>query len=73
MRLPVVQGLHAMLCFGLARLLGSVAAGYAAEVDLAWAFVLGSCLSALAFTWLWLRFHDPEADAALRTHNPAPA
>lgn len=68
-----VQGLYAMLCFGLARLLGSVAAGYAAEVDLAWAFVLGSCLSALAFTWLWLRFHDPEADAALRIHNPAPA
>ena len=67
-----VQGLYAMLCFGLARLLGSVAAGYAAEVDLAWAFVLGSCLSALAFTWLWLRFHYPEADAALRIHNPAP-
>lgn len=68
-----VQGLFAMLCFGLARLLGSVAAGYAAQVDLAWAFVLGSCLAALAFTWLWLRFHDPEADAALRIHNPTPA
>ena len=65
-----VQGLYAMLCFGLARLSGSVAAGYAAEVDLAWAFVLGATLSALAFIWLLLRFHDPDADAALRARDP---
>jgi predicted MFS family arabinose efflux permease len=55
-----------MLCFGVARLLGSVAAGYAAEVDLAWAFVLGALLSAIAVAWLWLRFHDSAADTALR-------
>ncbi len=67
-----VQGLYAMLCFGVARLLGSVAAGYAAEVALAWAFALGSALAALALAWLWLRFHDPAADAALRGRAPAP-
>ncbi len=67
-----VQGLYAMLCFGLARLSGSVAAGYAAEVDLAWAFVLGSTLSALALAWLWLRFHDLAADTAFRTRDAAP-
>jgi PPP family 3-phenylpropionic acid transporter len=61
-----VQGLFTMLCFGVARLLGSVAAGYAAEVDLAWAFVLGALLSAIAVAWLWLRFHDSAADTALR-------
>jgi len=61
-----VQGLFTMLCFGVARLAGSVAAGYAAEVDLALTFVLGAALSALALIWLWLRFHDLEADTALR-------
>lgn len=64
-----VQGLFTMLCFGVARLAGSVAAGYAAEVDLALAFVLGAALSALALIWLWLRFHDLEADTALRVRT----
>lgn len=68
-----VQGLHTMICYGVARLLGSVAGGYAAELDLAWAFVLGAALSALAFAWLWQRFHDPDADAALRAREPAAA
>ncbi len=49
-----VQGLHAMLCFGVARVLGSVAGGYAAEVDLTWAFTLGAVLSGIAAVWLWL-------------------
>jgi PPP family 3-phenylpropionic acid transporter len=61
-----VQGLYAMVCFGVARLLGSVAGGYAAEVDLAWAFALGAALAAAAFVWLAAAFHDPEADKALR-------
>lgn len=66
-----VQGLYAMLCFGVARLLGSVAAGYAAEVALAWAFALGAALSGLALAWLWLGFRDPAADLALRARKPA--
>lgn len=61
-----VQGLHAMLCFGLARLLGSVLGGYAADLALALAFALAAALAALAWLWLWLRFVDPEADASLR-------
>lgn len=66
-----VQGLHAMLCFGLARLLGSVLGGYAADVTLALAFALAAALAAIAWLWLWLRFLDPEADATLRP-TPAP-
>lgn len=61
-----VQGLHAMLCFGVARLLGSVLGGYAADITLALAFALAAALAAIAWLWLWLRFHDPEADATLR-------
>lgn len=61
-----VQGLYAMLCFGIARLLGSVAAGYAAGLGLAWAFALGAALAALALLWLWIAFVDPEAETALR-------
>ena len=66
-----VQGLHAMLCFGLARLLGSVLGGYAADITLALAFALAAALAAIAWLWLWLRFLDPEADATLRP-TPAP-
>lgn len=66
-----VQGLHAMLCFGLARLLGSVLGGYAADLTLALAFALAAALAAIAWLWLWLRFLDPEADATLRP-TPAP-
>jgi len=62
-----VQGLYAMICFGVARLLGSVAGGYAAGLGLAWAFGLGAVLAATALVWLWLRFFDPAADAALRS------
>jgi len=57
-----VQGLYAMICFGVARLLGSVAGGYAAGLGLAWAFGLGAVLAAAALLWLWLRFFDPAAD-----------
>ena len=62
-----VQGLYAMLCFGVARLLGSVAGGYAAGLGLAWAFGLGAVLAAAALLWLWLRFFDPAADTSLRS------
>lgn len=62
-----VQGLYAMICFGVARLLGSVAGGYAAGLGLAWTFGLGAVLAAAALLWLWLRFFDPVADAALRS------
>ncbi len=62
-----VQGFYAMICFGVARLLGSVAGGYAAGLGLAWAFGLGAVLAAAALVWLWLRFFDPAADAALRS------
>ena len=62
-----VQGLYAMLCFGVARLLGSVAGGYAAGFGLAWAFGLGAVLAAAALLWLWLRFFDPAADTSLRS------
>ncbi len=61
-----VQGLYAMLCFGFARLLGSVVGGYAAGLGLAWAFGVGAVLAGFALLWLWLRFFDPAADAALR-------
>ncbi|MBK7824753.1 MFS transporter [Nannocystis sp.] len=61
-----VQGLHVMLCYGLARVLGSVIGGYAADLALALAFALAAALAALAWLWLWLRFHDPEVDAILR-------
>jgi PPP family 3-phenylpropionic acid transporter len=61
-----VQGLYAMLCFGVARLLGSIAAGYAAGNGLAWAFALAAALAAVALVWLWLAFVDPEAELALR-------
>jgi len=66
-----VQGLYAMLCFGLARLLGSVLGGYAAEIELRWAFVLGAALALIAFLWLACAFHDPDVDVALRKRNPA--
>lgn len=64
-----VQGLYAMLCFGVARLLGSVAGGYAAEIELRWAFALGAVFSVAATAVLVLGFHDPEVDIALRTSN----
>lgn len=66
-----VQGLYAMLCFGLARLVGSVLGGYAAEIALQWAFVLGAALSLVAFVWLLVAFHDPDVDIALRKRSPA--
>ncbi|HEY0136996.1 MAG TPA: MFS transporter [Nannocystis sp.] len=62
-----VQGIYAMVCFGVARLLGSVAGGYAAGRGLAWAFGLGAVLAATALVWLWLRFFDAAADTALRS------
>ena len=62
-----VQGLYAMVCFGVARLLGSVAGGYAAGLGLAWTFGLGAVLAAAALIWLWLRFFDAAADTALRS------
>jgi predicted MFS family arabinose efflux permease len=62
-----VQGLYAMVCFGVARLLGSVAGGYAAGLGLAWTFGLGAVLATTALIWLWLRFFDAAADAALRS------
>ncbi len=68
-----VQGLYAMLCFGLARLVGSVLGGYAAEIELRWAFVLGSLLAFVAAAWLAVAFDDPEIDVALRKSNPAHA
>ena len=71
-----VQGLYTMLCFGLARLFGSVIAGYVASLALAWAFAMGSMCATIALIWLWLGFHDPEADAALRQRaepEPSPA
>jgi PPP family 3-phenylpropionic acid transporter len=66
-----VQGLYAMLCFGLARLVGSVLGGYAAEIELRWAFVLGAALAFVALAWLVIAFDDPEIDVALRKSNPA--
>jgi PPP family 3-phenylpropionic acid transporter len=68
-----VQGLYAMLCFGLARLLGSVVGGYAAEIELRWAFVVGAGLALTALVWLAVAFRDPEIDGALRNRSPAPA
>ena len=61
-----VQGLYAMICLGVARLLGSVAGGYAAGLGLVWAFALGAALALIALIWLYLRFFDPAADEALR-------
>lgn len=66
-----VQGLYAMLCFGLARLLGSVLGGYAAEIELRWAFVLGAALALIALLWLATAFNDPDVDVALRKRSPA--
>lgn len=66
-----VQGLYAMLCFGVARLVGSVAGGYAAEIELRWAFALAAALALAATVCLALAFRDPDIDAALRG-NPIP-
>lgn len=66
-----VQGLYAMLCFGVARLLGSVAGGYAAEIELGWAFALAAGFCLVATACLVFGFHDPDVDIALRKNVPA--
>lgn len=66
-----VQGLYTMLCYGLARLLGSVLGGYAAEIELRWAFVFGGVLSFVAIVWLGAAYHDPDVDLALKKSAPA--
>lgn len=66
-----VQGMYTMLCYGIARMTGSVLGGYAAEVELRWAFVLGAALAFVALVWLARAFDDPELDLALRKRGPA--
>lgn len=68
-----VQGLYAMLCFGVARLVGSVAGGYAAEIELRWAFALAAGFALVATASLFFGFRDPDVDIALRKSDPAAA
>jgi len=67
-----MQGLYGVLCFGLARLAGSVAGGYLAESSLESAMGFGAILAALATLWLVLVFHDEDACEKVQQQHAAP-
>jgi PPP family 3-phenylpropionic acid transporter len=67
-----IKGLYGVLCFGLARLLGSVVGGYAAELGLRHAFGLGAGLAVVAAAWLVLGFEDKPACADVRRQHAEP-
>jgi PPP family 3-phenylpropionic acid transporter len=59
-----MQGVYGALCFGFARMLGSVVGGYAAgdkTTGLATAFGVGAVLAAVALVWLIAAFRDDGA------------
>ncbi|MDH3584666.1 MAG: MFS transporter [Phycisphaerae bacterium] len=68
-----IQGIYSVLCFGVARLLGSVAGGYVALGGLENAFALAAGLSGAAMVWMWFALpgRDPTvpAGSALTAHG----
>lgn len=65
-----MQGVYIALCFGIARMIGSVAGGYAADgngqAGTLNAFWLGAMLSGAAVVWLVVLFRDAPASAAMK-------
>ena len=68
-----MQGVYIALCFGIARLIGSVAGGYASadtgQVGTIHAFWLGAILSGAAAVWLVALFHDAPASAEMKRRS----
>lgn len=64
-----IQGLSSLLCYGIARLLGSVLAGYVAVWGLREVFAFGTILSAGAMVWLLAGFRDAPASATLEREH----
>lgn len=62
-----MQGLYAMLCYGVARVAGATVGGQFAAIELIWVFVYGAVLSGAALAGLWFAFRDDDADLAMHT------
>lgn len=67
-----MQSLYSVLCFGVARWVGSVLGGHATQLGvdpmsgLRWAFVVALALGVVATIWLLIAFRDDRACAAIR-------
>ena len=65
-----MQGAYGALCFGVARLAGSIAGGYVAadrgQAGIIEAFWLAAGLSAAAMVWLLAAFRDAQANAEMK-------
>ncbi|MEX0742409.1 MAG: MFS transporter, partial [Phycisphaeraceae bacterium] len=67
-----MQSLYSVLCFGVARWVGSIVGGHATQLGgdpmtgLRWAFLLALVLAVIALTWLVIFFRDDKACQAIR-------
>ncbi|MBI1373148.1 MAG: hypothetical protein GC159_10495 [Phycisphaera sp.] len=67
-----MQGLYGMLCFGLARFIGSIAGGYFATLSLEAAMAFGATLALVATAWLIVAFRDDDACDKVRAQHAKP-
>lgn len=61
-----IQGLYVMICSGLARLIGSSAAGYFADIELTYSFIYSTALAFTAMILIFVLFRDQAADEAIQ-------
>ncbi|MBI1368529.1 MAG: MFS transporter [Planctomycetes bacterium] len=56
-----MQGVYGIMCYGGARLCGSVLGGYVAAFGMRWTFAAGALLGGVALGWLMAAFRDEAA------------